>query len=77
MLAAFQKVREWNLVEINNTKCFLDDIIIVSRRSKENYLELVFKCLKKLDEGSLRMNFPECPFAKTEIEWLKYKLLHH
>ena len=51
----------------------MDDIIIVSRGSKEEHLKLVYECLKKLDEGNLRINISKCHFAKTEIEWLEHK----
>ena len=43
MPAAFQKVIDYTLVGLNNTHCFLDDIMIVSRGSKEEYLKLVNK----------------------------------
>ena len=70
MPAAFQKVMGYTLVGIQKTHCFLDDIIIVSRGSKEEHVKSVYKCLKKLDEDNLRINLPKCHFAKTEIEWL-------
>ena len=73
MPAAFQKVMNYTLVGLQNTYCFLDDIIIVSRGSKEDHLKLLYKCLKKLDEDNLRINLPKCHFAKTEIEWLGHK----
>ena len=73
MPAAFQKVMDYTLVGLQNTYCFLDDIIVVSRGSKEDHLKLVYKCLKKLDEDNLRINLPKCHFAKTEIEWLGHK----
>ena len=73
MPAAFQKVMDYTLVGLNNTQCFLDDILIVSRGSKEDHLKLVYKCLKKLDDCNLRINLPKCHFAKTEIEWLGRK----
>ena len=47
MSAAFQKVMDYTIVRLNKTHCFLADIIIVSRGSKEDYLKLVYKCLKK------------------------------
>ena len=74
MPAAFQKVMEYTLVGLNNTHCFVDDIIIVSRGSKEDQLRLVCKCLKKMDDHNLRINLPKCHFAKFEIEWLGHKL---
>ena len=73
MPAAFQKVVDYTLVGLQNTHCFLDDIIIVSRGSKEEHLKLVYKCLKKLDEDNLRINLSKCHFAETEIEWLGHK----
>ena len=73
MPAAFQKVMDYTLVGLQNTYCFLDDFIVVSRGSKDDHLKLVYKCLKKLDEDNLRINLPKCHFAKTEIEWLGHK----
>ena len=71
----FQKIMDYTLVGLQNTHCFLDDIIVVSRGSKEEHLKLVYKCLKKLDEDNLRINLPKCHFAKTEIEWLGHKFI--
>ena len=51
----------------------MDDIIAVSRGSKEEHLKLVYNCLKKLDEDNLRTNLPKCHFTKTENEWLGHK----
>ena len=73
MPAAFQNVMDYTLVGLQNTYCFLDDIIVVSRGSKDDHLKLVYNCLKKLDEDNLRINIPKCHFAKTEIEWLGHK----
>ena len=73
MPAAFQKVMGYTLGGFKNTHCFLDDIMIVSRGSKEDHLKLVHKCLKKLDDDHIRINLPKCHFAKTEIEWLGHK----
>ena len=73
MPAAFQKVMDYTLVGLQNTPCFLDDIIIVSRGSKEEHLKLVYKCLEKLDEDNSRINLSKCHFAKTEFEWLGHK----
>ena len=46
MPAAFQKIMDYTLVGLDNTHCFLYNIIIVSRGSKEDHLKLVYKCLK-------------------------------
>ena len=73
MPAAFQKAMDFTLVGLQNTYCFLDDIIVVSRGSKEEHLKLAYTFLKKLDEDNLRINLPKCHFAKTEIEWLGHE----
>ena len=73
MPAAFQKVMDYTLVELDNTHWFLNDIIIFRRGTKEDHFKLVYKCLKKLDEDNLIINLPKCHFGKTEIEWLGHK----
>ena len=68
MLAAFQNRMHYTLVGLDNPHCFLDDIIVVSRGSKEDNLKLVYKCLQKLDEDNLIIKLPKCHVA--EIKWL-------
>ena len=53
---------------------FLDDINIVSTGSEADHLAYVTKYLKKLDDDNLRMNLQKRHFAKTEIDWLRYKI---
>ena len=50
MPAEFQKALDSTLVGLTNTHCFLDDIIIFSNGSQSEHLELVHKCLEKLDQ---------------------------
>ena len=64
---------DYTLLGLQNTHCFLDDIIIVSTGTETDNLTYVTKCFKKLDEDNLRINLQKCHFAKTEIEWLGYK----
>ena len=73
MPAEFQKAKGYTLISLQNTYYFLDDIVIVSTGTETDHLAYVTKCLKKLDEHNLRINFQKCHFAKTEIEWLGYK----
>ena len=75
MPAAFQKAMDYTLVELDYTRCFICDIIVVSRGSTEDHLKIVYKCLDKLDGENLRINLPKCHFAKTEIVWLDYKFI--
>ena len=74
MPADFQKAIDYSLIGLQNTYCFLDDIIIVSTGTEADHLAYVFKCLKKLNEDILRINLQKCHFAKTKSEWLGYKI---
>ena len=73
MPAEFQKAMDYTLIGLQNTYCFLDDIIIVSTGTEADHLAYVHKCLKKLDDDNLRINLQKCHFAKSEMEWLGYK----
>ena len=71
MPVEFQKNRDYNLIGLKNLYCFLDDILIVSKRSKD-HKQYVFNCLKSLDEENLRTKLRKCQFAKLEIDWLGF-----
>ena len=72
MPAEFQKAMDYTLVGLTNTYCFLDDILIVSKRSKESHIQYVYKCLQKLDADNLRRNLSKCHFEKHQINWLGF-----
>ena len=74
MPAKFQKAIDCTLAGLNNTFCFLDDILIVSRGGIEQHLDLVRKCLIKLDQEKLRNNLAKCHFVKDKIEWLRHSI---
>ena len=46
MLAEFQKAMDYTLIGLQNTYCFLDDIIIVNTGTETDHLAYVTKCLK-------------------------------
>ena len=72
MRAEFQKAMDYTFVGLTNTYCFLDDIIVVSKASKESHIKYVYKCLQKLDADNLRTNLSKCHFAKHQINWLGF-----
>ena len=74
MPADFQKAIDCTLASLENTFCFLDHILIVSRGGIEKHLHLVRKCLIKLDQENLRINLAKCHFAKETIEWLGHNI---
>ena len=74
MPAEFQKAIDCTLAGLENTFCFLDDILIVSRGGIKKHLDLVRKCLIKQDQENLRINLAKCHFAKETIEWLGHNI---
>ena len=74
MPAEFQKAIDFTLAGLDNTFCFLDDIFIVSRGGIEKHLDLVRKCLIKLDQENLRINLAKCHFVKDKIEGLGHNI---
>ena len=71
MPAEFQKAIDCTLAVLDNTFCFLDNILIVSRGGIEKHLDLVRKCLIELDQENIRLNLAKKRhFAKEKIEWL-------
>ena len=72
MPAEFQKAMDYTLVGLSNTYCSLDDIIVVSKGTKESHLKYVYKCLQKLDADNLRIKLSKCHFAKHQKNWLGF-----
>ena len=64
MPSEFQKAIDCTLVGLNNTFCFLDDILIVSKGGIEQHLDIVRKCLTKLDQQKSSKKSCEMSFCK-------------
>ena len=56
MSAMFQKSLDYTLIGLENTFCFLDDILIASKVSYEEHIQIVKKCFKKLDDKNLAIS---------------------
>ena len=74
MPAEFQKAMDYTLIGLQNTYCFLDDILIVSKGSLNEHKSYVMKCLQRLDDENLRIDLPIYHFGKLEIDWLGYHI---
>ena len=72
--AEFQKTIDCALAGLHNTSCFLDNILKMSRGRIEDHLDLMIKCLIKLDQKNLCINLAKCHFAKDQIEWLSHRI---
>ena len=71
MPTEFQKVMDTELAKIPNTYVFLDDILVVTKGSKEDHYKVVKTVLTKLNKANVRLKWEK---YKLEIEWLGYKI---
>ena len=74
MPAEFQKAMDYTLIGLQNTYCFLDDILIVRKGSLTEHKSYVMKCIQRLDDENFRINLSKCHFGKLEIDWLGYHI---
>ena len=74
MPATFQKAIVYTLNNINSAHAFLDDIIIITKGSKDDQEKEIMKILSRLDNEKLAISLHKCEFAQTEIVWLGYKI---
>ena len=65
---------DYTLIGLENTYCFLDNILIVSKGSEEEHEQYVLNCLKRLGEENCRIILPKCHFSKSEKDWLGYHI---
>ena len=73
MPTEFQKVMDKLFAKLREVFVFIDDILIVTKRTKKEQLDKVREILKSLDAAKLQLKAGKCNFANTEIEWLSYK----
>ena len=73
MPTEFQKARDKELANIPNTHVFLDDILIVTKGTKEKHFEAVKQVLKRIDNANIRLKWEKSKFAE-EIDWLGFTL---
>ena len=69
----FQKIMDQILHKTKNTFTFIDDILIVTKGTKEEHLKQVEDVIKVLDEPKVRLKLEKCQIAKKNTEWLGYK----
>ena len=74
MPPVFHKIMDQILINIRNTFAFIDDILFVTKRTKEQHIAKVKEVLKVLDEAGIRLKLEKCKFAQEKTEWLGYKL---
>ena len=63
-----------DLANIPNTYVFLDDILVVTKGSKENHYKVMKTVLTKLNKANVMLKWEKGKLAQKKIEWLGYKL---
>ena len=74
MPTEFQKIMDNLLEKFSEVFVFIDDILIVTKGTKEEHLAKVREILETLNQENLLVKATKCKFAKYEIEWLGFKL---
>ena len=57
-----------------NAYAYLDDILIVTKGSKELHQQKLKAVLDKLNEENLAISLEKCRFACSQIEWLGFNI---
>ena len=68
------KMMDLTLANINSVFVYIDDILLVTKGTKQENLEKVREKMRILDEANLQLKAEKCVFAQESIEWLCYKL---
>ena len=74
MPTEFRKAMDQELGNVLNTYVFLDDILIMTKGSKENHFEVVRHVLIKKDNADIRLKWEKCKLAAEETDWQGNKL---
>ena len=74
MPTEFQKVMDLLLAKFREVFLFIDDILIVTKGTKNEHLDKVREILKTLDNAELQLKAGKCKIAQSEIEWLGFKM---
>ena len=74
MPTEFQKVMDNLLVRFREVFVFIDDILIVTKGTRNEHMTKVRKILKVLDVANLQIKKDKCQIAQNQIDWLGFKL---
>ena len=74
MLTEFQTIMDLILAKFREVFVFIDDILIVTKGTKNEHLDKVREILKTLDNAELQLKAGKCKIAQSEIEWLGFKM---
>ena len=74
MPTEIQKVMDLLLAKFREVFVFIDDLLLVTKGTKNEHLDKVRETLKTLDNAELQLKAGKCKISQNEIEWLAFKL---
>ena len=74
MPTEFQKIMDLTLANINSVFLYIDDILIVTKGTKQQHVNKVREVMRKLDDATLQLKAGKCIIAQDSIEWLGFKI---
>ena len=74
MPTEFQKLMDLTLANINSVFVYIDDILIVTKGTKQEHVNKVKEVMRVLDDANLQLKAGKCIIAQESIECLGYKL---
>ena len=74
MPTEFQKLMDLTLANVNSVFVYIDDILIVTKGTKQQHVNKVREVMRILDEANLQLKAGKCIIAQDSIEWLGFKL---
>ena len=71
----FQRVMDSLLKGIPFTNCYIDDILVASKGTVEEYEAIMRRILETLDRNNMAVKWGKCAiFQKKKMEWLGFKI---
>ena len=74
MPTEFQKLMDLTLANVNSVFVYIDDILIVTKGTKQQHVNKVREVMRILDDANLQLKAGKCIIAQDSIEWLGFEL---
>ena len=74
MPTQFQKLLDFTSANINSVFVNIDDILILTKGTKQQHMNKVREVLKVQGDANLQLKAEICVVAQECIEWMGYKL---
>ena len=70
----FQNLMDLTLANISSVFVYKNDILIVTKGTKQDHINKVIQVMEVLDEAKLQLKARKCIIAQERIEWLVSRL---